>query len=120
LDERLGFGELIAQHLTDSRRGKNAPKLPVGTRLEGGTAHFSWVLVPLVQFSGGALPKLGRNRGGSMYTKPNRKAKMEISDYDASKPKLKFRFSPLRDVLRIRPTRDEKALVQSTRGGARQ
>jgi hypothetical protein len=22
LDERLGFGELIAQHLTDSRRGK--------------------------------------------------------------------------------------------------
>ena len=23
LDERLGFGELIAQHLTDSRRGKN-------------------------------------------------------------------------------------------------
>src|SRR5438128_5061563 len=24
LDERLGFGELIQQHLTDSRRGKNA------------------------------------------------------------------------------------------------
>src|SRR5713226_5724506 len=24
LDERLGFGELIDQHLTDSRRGKNA------------------------------------------------------------------------------------------------
>ena len=23
LDERLGFGELITQHLTDSRRGKN-------------------------------------------------------------------------------------------------
>ena len=23
LDERLGFGELIEQHLTDSRRGKN-------------------------------------------------------------------------------------------------
>ena len=23
LDERLGLGELIAQHLTDSRRGKN-------------------------------------------------------------------------------------------------
>src|ERR1019366_378477 len=23
LDERLGFGELIKQHLTDSRRGKN-------------------------------------------------------------------------------------------------
>jgi hypothetical protein len=23
LDERLGFGELIAKHLTDSRRGKN-------------------------------------------------------------------------------------------------
>ena len=23
LDERLGFGELIQQHLTDSRRGKN-------------------------------------------------------------------------------------------------
>ena len=23
LDQRLGFGELIAQHLTDSRRGKN-------------------------------------------------------------------------------------------------
>src|SRR4030042_1720799 len=23
LDERLGFGDLIAQHLTDSRRGKN-------------------------------------------------------------------------------------------------
>ena len=22
-DERLGFGDLIAQHLTDSRRGKN-------------------------------------------------------------------------------------------------
>jgi hypothetical protein len=24
LDERLGFGELIQQHLTDSRRGKNS------------------------------------------------------------------------------------------------
>jgi len=24
LDERLGFGDLIQQHLTDSRRGKNA------------------------------------------------------------------------------------------------
>jgi hypothetical protein len=24
LDERLGFGQLIKQHLTDSRRGKNA------------------------------------------------------------------------------------------------
>jgi hypothetical protein len=24
LDERIGFGELIEQHLTDSRRGKNA------------------------------------------------------------------------------------------------
>jgi hypothetical protein len=24
LDERLGFGELIEQHLTDSRRGKNS------------------------------------------------------------------------------------------------
>jgi hypothetical protein len=23
LDERLGFGEIIGQHLTDSRRGKN-------------------------------------------------------------------------------------------------
>ena len=23
LDERLGFGDLIAQHLTDSRQGKN-------------------------------------------------------------------------------------------------
>jgi predicted ribosome quality control (RQC) complex YloA/Tae2 family protein len=28
LDERLGFGDLIAQHLTDSRRGKNT-QLPV-------------------------------------------------------------------------------------------
>jgi hypothetical protein len=28
LDERLGFGELIAQHLTDSRRGKNT-QLPL-------------------------------------------------------------------------------------------
>ena len=25
LDERLGLGELIEQHLTDSRRGKNTP-----------------------------------------------------------------------------------------------
>jgi len=25
LDERLGFGELIIRHLTDSRRGKNTP-----------------------------------------------------------------------------------------------
>ena len=29
LDERLGFGELITQHLTDSRRGKNT-QLPLG------------------------------------------------------------------------------------------
>jgi hypothetical protein len=28
LDERLGFGEIIAQHLTDSRRGKNT-QLPL-------------------------------------------------------------------------------------------
>jgi len=28
LDERLGFGDLIAQHLTDSRRGKNT-QLPL-------------------------------------------------------------------------------------------
>src|ERR1039458_5027597 len=28
LDERLGFGELIARHLTDSRRGKNT-QLPL-------------------------------------------------------------------------------------------
>jgi hypothetical protein len=28
LDERLGFGELIAQHLSDSRRGKNT-QLPL-------------------------------------------------------------------------------------------
>jgi len=28
LDERLGFGELIAQHLTDSRKGKNT-QLPL-------------------------------------------------------------------------------------------
>ena len=28
LDERLGLGELIAQHLTDSRRGKNT-ELPL-------------------------------------------------------------------------------------------
>jgi hypothetical protein len=30
LDERLGFGELIQQHLTDSRRGKNT-QLPLVT-----------------------------------------------------------------------------------------
>jgi len=29
LDERLGFGELITQHLSDSRRGKNT-QLPLG------------------------------------------------------------------------------------------
>jgi hypothetical protein len=28
LDERLGFGDLIAQHLTDSRRGRNT-QLPL-------------------------------------------------------------------------------------------
>jgi hypothetical protein len=28
LDEHLGFGDLIAQHLTDSRRGKNT-QLPL-------------------------------------------------------------------------------------------
>jgi hypothetical protein len=32
LDERLGFGELIAQHVTDSRRGKNT-QLPVADLL---------------------------------------------------------------------------------------
>jgi hypothetical protein len=32
LDERLGFGELITQHLTDSRRGKNT-QLPLGDLL---------------------------------------------------------------------------------------
>lgn len=30
LDERLGFGDLVAQHLTDSRRGKNT-QLPLAT-----------------------------------------------------------------------------------------
>jgi hypothetical protein len=32
LDERLGFGDLIAQHLTDSRRGKNT-QLPLADLL---------------------------------------------------------------------------------------
>jgi hypothetical protein len=32
LDERLGFSELIAQHLTDSRRGKNT-QLPLADLL---------------------------------------------------------------------------------------
>ena len=32
LDERLGFGELIAQHLTDSRQGKNT-QLPLADLL---------------------------------------------------------------------------------------
>ena len=32
LDERLGFGELITQHLTDSRRGKNT-QLPLADLL---------------------------------------------------------------------------------------
>ncbi|MBM3724863.1 MAG: IS1380 family transposase, partial [Acidobacteria bacterium] len=32
LDERLGFGALIAQHLTDSRRGKNT-QLPLADLL---------------------------------------------------------------------------------------
>ena len=32
LDERLGFGELIAEHLTDSRRGKNT-QLPLADLL---------------------------------------------------------------------------------------
>jgi hypothetical protein len=32
LDERLGFGELIAQHLTESRRGKNT-QLPLADLL---------------------------------------------------------------------------------------
>src|ERR1035437_10361336 len=32
LDERLGFGDLMARHLTDSRRGKNL-QLPLGDLL---------------------------------------------------------------------------------------
>ena len=32
LDERLGFGDLVAQHLTDSRRGKNT-QLPLADLL---------------------------------------------------------------------------------------
>jgi hypothetical protein len=32
LDERLGFGDLIAQHLTDSRHGKNT-QLPLADLL---------------------------------------------------------------------------------------
>jgi hypothetical protein len=32
LDERLGFGELITQHVTDSRRGKNT-QLPLADLL---------------------------------------------------------------------------------------
>ena len=33
LDERLGFGDLIAQHLSDSRRGKNVPADRLGEDL---------------------------------------------------------------------------------------
>ena len=44
LDERLSFGELIAQHLTGSRRGKNT-QLPLAdlfpqNRLKLGTSRF--------------------------------------------------------------------------------
>jgi len=40
LDERLGFGELIQQHLTESRRGKNT-QFCVESRLVGEIGHFS-------------------------------------------------------------------------------
>jgi hypothetical protein len=33
-DERLGFGDLLAQHLTDSRQGKNT-QLPLADRHSG-------------------------------------------------------------------------------------
>ena len=40
LDERLGFGELIAQHLTDLRRGKNnCPACNRFSRVPAGTLH---------------------------------------------------------------------------------
>jgi len=43
LDERLGLGDLIVQHLTDSRRGKNT-QLPLADLLR----------FPVLGFSGGA------------------------------------------------------------------
>ena len=48
LDERLGFGELIQQHLTDSRRGKNT-QFPLADLLrQGDQAHQTQLLDGLV------------------------------------------------------------------------
>ena len=60
----------------------NAPKLPVGTRLEGVPPHLSWVLVLLMPFPATRCQKLGRNRGDSLYTTPIWEAKMEIPGYN--------------------------------------
>ena len=47
LDERLGFGDLIAQHLTDSRHGKNT-QLPLADLLRQSVcSRSSYCRVPV-------------------------------------------------------------------------
>jgi hypothetical protein len=63
LDERLGFGDLIAQQPTDSRRGKNTQLAPtdvlhqsVYSRIAGhASGEFVFVDARCLRYSGGAV-----------------------------------------------------------------
>ena len=75
LDERLGLGALIAQHVTDARRGKNTP-FPLA---DEGTALT-------VSGAAGGPPREktapnGSTRGTWVYTSLSREAKTEISGH---------------------------------------
>jgi hypothetical protein len=73
LDEQLGLGELITQHLTDSRREKNT-HTQTGFRLIV-ASHRSAGWTPPVASSGRLAPKLNRTMSrfaGGAVTKPCR------------------------------------------------
>jgi hypothetical protein len=88
LDERVGFGDLIAQHLTDSRHGKNT-QLPLAdplrqsvySRIAGCRAALARSDVPADRF-GKDLGCAGAARVGCTmlgYRKPKWKFRLNMS-----------------------------------------
>ena len=70
LDERLGFGDLIVQHLTDSRRGKNRQLPLVGEKIERREDADTGQSVPRIAWTGGPFPGWGLPGGPEIAFRP--------------------------------------------------
>ena len=60
LDERLGFGELIEQHLTDSRRGKNTQFPFADPALRDNPSMVAWLVTKILTMPSGCATTRSR------------------------------------------------------------